>query len=69
MAPPADMQSCWCGHGWNALARFARLASFNPFPWSWTFNIEHIIYVNYEYFSNQKKGNVMKYTTFCTGIN
>ena len=37
-------------------------------PWNWTFKYQHIIYVKCEYFTNQK-GNVVKYTTFCRGIN
>jgi hypothetical protein len=37
-------------------------------PWKWTFKYWHIIYVKCEYFMNQKT-NVMKYTTFCRGIN
>ena len=37
-------------------------------PWNWTFKYLHIIYVKCEYFTNQKS-NVMKYTTFCRGIN
>jgi len=38
-------------------------------PWSWTFKFQHIIYVEFEYFMNLKKGNIVKYTTFCRGIN
>ena len=36
--------------------------------WKWTFKQQHLIYVKREYFTNQKV-NVMKYTTFCRGIN
>ena len=38
-------------------------------PWSWTFKFQHTIYVKFEYFVNVKKGNIVKYTTFCRGIN
>jgi len=37
-------------------------------PCSWTFKFQHTIYVKCEYFMNLKKGNILKYTTFCTGI-
>jgi len=35
---------------------------------SWTFTVQHTIYVKCEYFMNQE-GNIGKYTTFCGGIN
>ena len=40
----------------------------NLWSWKWTFKYQHIIYVKREYFKFQKS-NVMKYTTFCRGIN
>ena len=38
-------------------------------PWSWTFKFQHTIYVKCEYFMNLKNTNIVKYTTFCRGIN
>jgi hypothetical protein len=38
-------------------------------PWSREFKFQHTIYVKSEYFMNLKKGNIVKYTTLCRGIN
>ena len=42
--------------------------SLTLWPWSWTFTVQHTIYVKCEFLLT-KKGNIRKYTTFCGGIN
>jgi len=46
-------------------------AKLTLWPCNWTFKRYHVIYVKCEYFKNQKKSNVMKYTytKFCREIN
>ena len=34
---------------------FIAVFPLNLWPWNWTFKKEHIIYVKYEYFTNQKR--------------
>jgi hypothetical protein len=43
-------------------------ASLTLWPWSWTFTVKHTIYVQCEYFMNQK-ANIKRYTTFYGEIN
>jgi hypothetical protein len=52
----------------NPLQTKCRLLYLTFWPWKWAFKLYYIIYVKCEYFMNQK-GNVMKYMTFCRGIN
>jgi len=37
-------------------------------PWRWTFIFQHTIYVNWIFYE-PKKGTIVKYRTFCGGIN
>ena len=54
---------------YKRLPQFLHFATLTLWPWKWTFEQQHILCVKCEYFTNQKKDNVMKYTTFCRGIN
>jgi len=45
-----------------------RISYLTLWPWNWTFKEQHIIYENVNILQT-KKGNIMKYTTLCRGIN
>jgi len=47
---------------------YTRTSVLTLWPWNWTFKQQHIIYENVNILQT-KKGNVMKYMTFCRGKN
>jgi len=44
------------------------LSYLTLWPWSWTFKFQNTICVKCDILWTYKKGNIVKYTTFCTGI-
>ena len=51
------------------ITEFIYVYGLTLWSWSWTFKFQHTIYVKCEYFMNLKESNIVKYTTFCRGIN